>query len=257
MLAKPKDTHTDSIAIAADASFFSSIGHETHFYLVRHGESEGNAKRTFQGRLDLPLAERGKEQARTVGAWLADKSIDCLYTSPLLRAAETARIVAQASGPSAQPRCDETFIEMDTGVFSGLGYDEAQNRFPEIFTAFRGQSWEAVPDAEKAEALYARAVAAWTLLRERAVSGDKALACISHSGFIQWMLRATFGCHAWMPLFSIANCAVFELVVAPTRSGLAYLQWRNINFQAPLGKTGLAAPRSAQVDQNDPFQIPR
>jgi hypothetical protein len=58
------DTPTDSTAIAADASFFSSIEHETHFYLVRHGESEGNARRTFQGRLDLPLAESGRGQAR-------------------------------------------------------------------------------------------------------------------------------------------------------------------------------------------------
>ena len=251
------DTRTNSIAIAADASFFSAIGHETHFYLVRHGESEGNARRTFQGRLDLPLAERGREQARTVGAWLADKGIDCLYTSPLLRATETARIVAHACGPGgAQPRCDETFIEMDTGIFSGLGYDEAQERYPEIFAAFTGQSWEAVPDAEKADALYARAIAAWTLLREKAVVGDKALACISHSGFIQWLVRATFGCRAWMPLLSIANCGVFELVVAPTRSGLAYLQWRNINFQSPLGGIGPAAPTSEKVDQNDPFQIP-
>lgn len=249
------NTRTDSTAIAADASFFSSIEHETRFYLVRHGESEGNARRTFQGRLDMPLAETGRAQARAVGAWLADKGIGCLYTSPLLRAAETAHIAAGTCGPNVQPRCDETFVEMDTGIFSGLGYDEAQVRYPEIFAAFRGQSWEAVPQAEKAEALYARAIAAWTLLRERAVSGEKALACISHSGFIQWMLRATFGCRAWMPLFSLGNCGVSELLVVPTRSGLAYLQWRNINFQVPGGGTGLADPRPAQVVPNDPFQM--
>jgi broad specificity phosphatase PhoE len=245
------NTRSNSITNAADASFFAPITRETHFYLVRHGRSEGNAKRTFQGRLDSPLAEGGREQARAVGAWLADKGVDCIYTSPLRRAAETARIVAHACDPGLQPLCDKTFLEMDTGIFSGLGYDEAQLRYPEIFAVFRGQSWEAVPDAEKAHALYTRAIAGWTLLRDRAVSGDRALVCISHSGFIQWMLRATFGCRAWMPLFSIANCGVFELVVAPTQSGLAYLQWRNLNFQAPSGS------RPAQVDQNDPFRIPR
>ena len=179
-----------------------------------------------------------------------------IYTSPLLRAAETARIVAQACGPAAQLRFDETFLEMDTGLFSGLGYDEAQERYPDIFAVFQGRSWEAVPGAEKAEALYARAMRAWSLLRERALSGEKALACTSHSGFIQWLVRATFGCRAWMPLFSIANCGVFELIVAPTRSGLAYLQWRNLNLQAPSAATGFAIPKSVRVDQSDPFQVP-
>ena len=245
------------MAIAADASFFSSIEKETHFYLLRHGQSEGNARRTFQGRIDLPLAEKGREQARAAGAWLADKRIRTLYASPLLRAAETARIMAQACGSTPEPRLDDTFVEMDTGLFSGLGYDEAKARYPEIFSAFQGQSWEAVPGAEKATALYARAVRAWGLLRERALSGQRSLACISHSGFIQWLVRATFGCRAWMPLFSIANCGVFELIVAPTRSGLAYLQWRNLNLQAPSAATGFHLPKSVRVDQGDPFQVPR
>jgi probable phosphoglycerate mutase len=250
------DTGTDSMDIAADASFFSSIEKETHFYLLRHGQSEGNARRTFQGRMDLPLADMGRAQARAVGAWLADKGIGTLYASPLLRAAETARIVAQACGPGAQPHFDETFIEMDTGVFTALGYDEARGRYPEIFAAFQGRSWDAVPGAEKADALYARAMRAWSLLRERARSGEQALACVSHSGFIQWLVRATFGCRVWMPLFSIANCGVFELVVAPTRSSLAYLQWRNLNLQAPCEATGLALPRSVRAGQDDPFQVP-
>jgi probable phosphoglycerate mutase len=248
------DTH--SMAIAADASFFSSIEKETHFYLLRHGQSEGNASRTFQGLMDLPLAEKGRTQARAVGAWLADKGIGPLYASPLLRAAETARIIAQACGSNQEPCLDDTFVEMDTGLFSGLGYDEAQAHHPEIFAAFKGQSWEAVPGAEKANVLYARAMRAWGILRERALSGEKALACISHSGFIQWLVRATFGCRAWMPLFSIANCGVFELIVAPTRSGLAYLQWRNLNLQAPSAATGFAIPNSVGVDKSDPFQVP-
>jgi len=250
------ETRSASMAIAADASFFSSIEKETHFYLLRHGQSEGNARRTFQGRMDLPLAEAGRAQARAVGSWLADKGIGTLFASPLLRAAETARIVAQVCGLDTEPHLDDTFVEMDTGLFSGLGYDEAQERHPEIFTSFQGRSWEAVPGAEKADALYARAMRAWSLLRERALSGENALACISHSGFIQWLVRATFGCRTWMPLFSIANCGVFELVVAPTRSGLAYLQWRNMNLQAPPDATGFATPKSVRNGRDDPFQVP-
>jgi hypothetical protein len=93
-------------------------------------------------------------------------------------------------------------------------------------------------------ALTTSAMRAWRLLRERALSGEKSLAGIGHSGFLQWLVRATFGCRAWMPLFSIANCGVFELIVTPTRSGLAYLQWRNLDLQAHSGATGFATPQS-------------
>ena len=70
------------MAIAADASFFSSIEKKTHFYLLRHGQSEGNARRKFQGRMDLPLSETGRAQARAVGTWLADKGIGTITPRP-------------------------------------------------------------------------------------------------------------------------------------------------------------------------------
>lgn len=249
------DKGTDSMTSAADASFFSSIEKETHFYLLRHGQSEGNARRTFQGRLDLPLNERGRTQARALGAWLTHKGIGALYASSLLRAAETARIVAQACGPGAEPRLDETFIEIDTGIFSGLGYAESQEHHPEIFAAFQGRSWEVVPGAEKADALYARAMRAWGLLREQALLGNGAVACISHGGFIQWLVRTTFGCRSWMPLFSTANCGVFELVVVPTSSGVAYLKWQNINFQT-LPDSSSALSESAKAHQGASIDDP-
>jgi broad specificity phosphatase PhoE len=249
------DMGTDSGAGVADASFFAAIEEETHFYLLRHGQSEGNAKRMFQGRLDLPLAERGRAQARAAGAWLADKRIAAIYTSPLVRAAETARIVAQACGTGTEPHLDETFVEIDTGIFSGLGYDEARQQHPGIFAAFQGRSWEVVPGAEKTAVLYARAMRAWRLLREQALSGKKALACVSHGGFIQWLVRATFGCREWMPLFSTANCGVFELVVVPTRSGVAYLKWQNINFR-PRPDTAPAMTESPQPHHSGPSDDP-
>jgi broad specificity phosphatase PhoE len=246
------NTSSDSTAQAADASFFASLKHEAHFYLVRHGKSEGNAQRLFQGRLDLPLADAGRQQARAVGTWLASKCVDHIVSSPLARAAETAHIIARACGRGEHPSFNAAFLEMDTGIFSGLGYDEAQGRHPEVFAAFRGHSWEAVPGAEKADALYDRAMAGWTLLRERATAGAKAQVCITHSGFMQWMLRATFGCRSWMPLFAVGNCGVFELVVTPTPSSLAYLQWRNLNFQAPVGRP---TPRLAPFQQDNPFEM--
>ena len=215
----------------ADSTFFSALTEVTRFYIVRHGQSEGNAKRIFQGLLDLPLDDAGRAQARDAGAWLAEAGVDAVLSSPLARAAETARIVAERC--AARYALVESLAEIDTGLFTGLGFEESRALHPADFAAFEGASWEAVPGAEKAEALSERAMRAWSAMRDRALSGDRALACVSHGGFIQWLVRATFGGRSWMPLVSTANCGIFELLVEPTRSGPAYLQWRRMNFQAP------------------------
>jgi broad specificity phosphatase PhoE len=216
----------------ADSAFFASIEAETHFFIVRHGQSEGNAGRIFQGKLDLPLNDSGRAQALAAGRWLADAGVDAIFASPLARAAESARIAASAC-PRVEARLDPIFSEIDTGIFTGLSFEESRERHPEVFAAFEGASWEAVPGAEKAEALFARAIEAWSLLLGQAHAGSRAIACFSHGGFIQWLIRATFGCRGWMPLLSTANCGIFELIVEPTPGGSAYLQWRHMNLQAP------------------------
>jgi broad specificity phosphatase PhoE len=220
----------------ADSDFFSSIKEAARFFIVRHGQSEGNARRQFQGALDTALDATGRTQARSLGLWLANEGADAVFSSPLARAAETASIVAAAcSLPKVE--IDPVFCELETGIFTGLGFEESREKYPEAFAAFRGNSWEAVPGAEKAEALYDRASRAWSVLRARALSGSRAIVCVSHGGFIQWMFRATFGRRSWMPLVSTANCGVFELLAEPTPTGPAYLHWRLLNFQAP--ETGL------------------
>jgi broad specificity phosphatase PhoE len=224
----------------ADSAFFSSLARSTRFFLVRHGQSEGNAQRLFQGSLDLPLDDEGRRQALSTGQWLRRQGIDAVLCSPLARAAETARIVAAGCG-LGEPRLEPLFAEIDTGIFTGLGFAQARERHPEVFAAFEGQSWEAVPGAERAEALYDRAIEAWKLLRTEASGGRRAIACVSHGGFIQWLLRSTFGCRSWMPLVSTANCGIFELLVEPGCPGSAYLHWRLWNFQAPASLPGPTA----------------
>jgi broad specificity phosphatase PhoE len=218
----------------ADSAFFSTLARSTRFFILRHGQSEGNAQRLFQGSLDLPLDAEGRRQALDTGKWLGRQGIDAVLCSPLARAAETARIASEAGG-LGEPRAEALFAEIDTGIFTGLGFAQARERHPEVFAAFEGQSWEAVPGAERAQALYDRAIEAWRLLRAEAEGGRRAIACFSHGGFIQWLVRSTFGCRSWMPLVSTSNCGIFELLVEPGSPGSAYLHWRLWNFQAPAG----------------------
>ena len=232
---------------SAGSLFFSCLRQETHFFILRHAQSEGNARRIFQGSLDLPLDDSGRAQARAAGRWLAKRGVGAILASPLARAAETARIAAEACG-LGEPAFDPVFSELDVGIFTGLSFEESRERYPAMFKAFEASSWDAVAGAEKAEALYERAMRAWSFMRERALScersrsGDVALACVSHGGFIQWLLRATFGCRSWMPLLHTANCGFFELVVRPTDEGSAYVQWRRLDYQAPSEAQSPEAP---------------
>jgi broad specificity phosphatase PhoE len=236
-IVSPRETE----ALAADQAFFSVLKGETHFFIVRHGQSEGNAKRVFQGRIDMPLDETGRAQARAVGTWLAKQGVSGVLSSPLARAAETGRIIAAACG-GIEVELDDDLMELDTGIFSGLGFEEARARHPDIFSSFEGRSWDAVPGAEKAAVLYDRALRAWRRLRDRASVGDGAIVCVSHGGFIQWLVRSTFGSTSWMPLVSTANCGVFELFVSPTEVGSAHVQWRLMNFVASEAMKGESLP---------------
>ena len=67
----------------------------TTVYLVRHGETNGNLEQRFQGTKDYPLNAQGSRQGELLGSALREYPIDIIYTSPLSRAYETARLVAK------------------------------------------------------------------------------------------------------------------------------------------------------------------
>ena len=62
-------------------------------YIMRHGKTDWNAAHRLQGRTDVPLSDEGRRMAEAARAEYRDVSIDLCYTSPLLRAKETAEIV--------------------------------------------------------------------------------------------------------------------------------------------------------------------
>jgi broad specificity phosphatase PhoE len=102
--------------------------------LARHGETDDNARKVFQGQGGGSLNARGRAQAERLGARLA-KSVDLIVSSDLTRAQETAEHVARASGASIV--LDRTLREVDVGAWTGLAYEEVAARFPEEWSAWR------------------------------------------------------------------------------------------------------------------------
>jgi broad specificity phosphatase PhoE len=88
-------------------------------YMVRHGETQSNLDRVFQGHLDTSLTERGHHQAHTVGQWLQDVRFDAVYSSDLARAADTARAIARYQQRS-EIVLDRDLREMNYGVLQGV-----------------------------------------------------------------------------------------------------------------------------------------
>ena len=101
----------------------------TTILLVRHGETDWNLQRRVQGHSDTPLNDTGRAQATVLADELATESIDAVYSSDLMRAHETARIVADARGldVTAIPELRERHF----GTWEGLTDVEIFSRFPE------------------------------------------------------------------------------------------------------------------------------
>ncbi len=203
------------------------------FYFIRHGESEGNKAGIIQGRAPSALTEMGRTQAREAGGWMRSRGIDLILCSPLARADQTARIIAETAG-IREVRQVPDLIELDTGIFSNLTYEQVRERLPKAWNDFERMSWAGVPEAESVKSLTSRAEAVWKLLFALHAEGKKSVLCVAHFGIIQWIIRSTLGSTAWMPLLCPkGNCAVSHLRVdnlpLPDGGFSHYASWLMIN----------------------------
>src|SRR5262245_114251 len=125
-------------------------------YLVRHGESAMNVVPRLSHRLaDLPLTERGHQQARLLAARLAEHRLAAIVTSPLQRARQTAGYIAERTGASVQ--VTDALREINVGTLDGRGDEEALAATREIFGSWKRGEWEmSFPGGESYRQLYER-----------------------------------------------------------------------------------------------------
>jgi broad specificity phosphatase PhoE len=156
--------------------------------LARHGETDWNRENRFQGHADPPLNELGREQAAELAALLAGEDLAAVYSSPLQRAFETARVVAEPHGLAASPV--EGLKEVDVGSWEALTRDDVEHRFPEQFLRWLDyeRGWD---DGESYEEMGLRVVAA---LEELAARHDgERIVAVTHGGPIRAALARAEG----------------------------------------------------------------
>ena len=103
-------------------------------YLARHGQTAYNLEGRFQGHLPVPLDDTGREQAAELAERAAAYDFAALWCSPLLRARETADVVAARVG--LQPREDVRLVETDAGDWTDRSFADVHAEAPELFAAF-------------------------------------------------------------------------------------------------------------------------
>jgi len=104
--------------------------------LVRHGETDSNKASLALGRDDIELNETGRWQAQRIAEALQSQPIAAVYSSPLRRALETARAVAERHTLSVQ--VDQGLVEMDIGEMEGLTFQQVRERYPQFLQLWLG-----------------------------------------------------------------------------------------------------------------------
>jgi len=154
--------------------------------LARHGKDDESVR---GGWSQHSLSEEGMKQARELAGRLqAQKnsySLSRIYSSDLVRAAQTARIVGDRLGLAVTLLPD--FREVNNGLLAGMKNDLAEDRFPGLY--WNQLAWEQTyPEGESPKAFYERIADAWERFSYELVSGKENVLLVTHGGVIQVIL---------------------------------------------------------------------
>ena len=150
--------------------------------LVRHGQTDWNIARRFQGQSDTPLNEVGKKQAKALANRLLNQPFDFVYSSDLQRATETAKIICKSEWHP-----DLRLREVNFGDWEGLTYNEIKEKHPDTLSAWENDIYKnAPPNGETLEGLSARVQ---SMLGELyAKRQDQTVLVVAHGGVLQTLI---------------------------------------------------------------------
>ncbi len=173
--------------------------------LLRHGRTEWNANRRYQGQLDPPLDEVGQAQAIEAAALVASMHPDVLVSSDLQRASQTAAKIASLTGLPL--RVDARLRERHLGHWQGLTREEVAARFPEEFT-----DWQAGRDVHRRGGESRPEVAARALAVLAELPGTGLIVLVSHGATSLCLSAALLGLPQTPSVLGpLANCHWSEL----------------------------------------------
>lgn len=192
-------------------------------YIVRHGQTQKNRQKVLQGRSDLPLNDEGRAQARETGSKLRELGVrpGRVYSSPLIRAVETARLIADAccTGNGKEVLTDARLIEMDYGPYEGMDLTAPA---PEVMAFFMDFAGTPAPDGmEQLSSVVARAGDFLEEIRAEAAGCDVVISthAIAMKGLLEYLTPDSKGGY-WSEY--IGNCDVYAAEATDEGYGIPY-----------------------------------
>jgi probable phosphoglycerate mutase len=162
----------------------------TRIFLIRHGATELTAEDRFAGATDVALSNEGREQARRLAARLSAVKIAAVYASPLSRALDTARILAEPHGLPVQARSE--LREISHGHWEQMTRREVEETFPDEAAAWEKDPYTYAPEGgESGLAVTARALPA--LIKLVRLHSDANVIVVSHKATIRLLLSSLLG----------------------------------------------------------------
>lgn len=186
----------------------------TRLYLIRHGQSAGNAEGRFGGHGPTPLSDLGVQQAEATAKQLAKEGVTAIYSSDLHRAVQTAEPLSRLAGIPVMSR--SAFRERNVGVLEGLTFDESRETFPQDYYALVNRNvHHVITNGESYRHLLRRSTGElWDILRNHV--GER-VAIYSHTGAICFLTLHLMGAirrdTKQTPWIVTSNCGInrFEI----------------------------------------------
>lgn len=177
-------------------------------YVVRHGESEGNARQVHSGQGAFPLTQKGCAQAAETGKLLRDIPFDRIYVSDLLRAQQTAAIMLPDRGADFELRSD--IREYDTRGFVGKSFPEMEALYGEKYLQMRKMQDYTDIGGESPEHFVERVSSFMQEMEALENSGADAhnVAVVAHAGVLKCMAQYVLGVPYRAALMPTDNCSV-------------------------------------------------
>ena len=198
--------------------------------LVRHGETEWNRQTRFQGQIDVPLNDNGRQQAQKAGEFLQQVAIDFAVSSSMVRPKETAEIIL-GQHPSVKLELQDGLREISHGLWEGKLETEIEQEFPGELQRWRLVPAEVqMPEGENLQQVWERSVAAWQSIVQAASENQlKIVLVVAHDATNKTLLCHILGLsleNFWN--FRQGNGAVSVIDYPSGLDGLPVLQAMNI-----------------------------
>jgi probable phosphoglycerate mutase len=178
----------------------------TRICFIRHGETDWNVAKRIQGQTDIPLNETGRSQALAMAFNAAHYDFSAVYSSDLVRARDTAMMVAERRG--LEVNTTALLRERHFGIFQGLTADEGLQQNAAAHACYMAR--DVNYDFESGESMLgfaARVAEAVDYLVKR--HPGQTIAVVSHAGVLETVYRQATGRPLHTPRdFVIPNCAL-------------------------------------------------